>query len=368
MQTDYIFAGGGAFGSVAERLVANNMQVNVLRPYTENGHSFITNSQGYAQMLTSNAATLRKDEWVKLDTAVIQAARPRLKAWTDLGSLSGTYGGFNGMGSMVLESESQSDPGEASVSFDGLVEGRNDSPLYQLEGLPLPITHSDFFMSARRRTISQTTGSPIDTSMAEAAARRVAEKVEQTTIGTITGAVLDPKNANDYRRTPRIHGYVTFPDRLVKADMSDPTDAGWDPSATVHDVLDALEALRENFFYGPFVLYHSPDWQTYLDGDYYRLESSGAVAPTKTLRSRLKEIEDIRDVKRLDFLIKPFTFVFVQMTTDVARAVNGLNITTVQWETKGGMQLNFKVMCIHVPQLRSDFYGNCGILEATVGG
>ena len=55
----------------------------------------------------------------------------------------------------------------------------------------------------------------------------------------------------------------------------------------------------------------------------------------------------------------------VQMTSDVARAVVGMDITTVQWESKGGMQLNFKVMCINVPQIRADFYGNCGILHAT---
>jgi hypothetical protein len=57
--------------------------------------------------------------------------------------------------------------------------------------------------------------------------------------------------------------------------------------------------------------------------------------------------------------------VMVQMTPDVARAVNGMDITTVQWESQGGMRLNFKVMCIQVPQLRADYYGNCGILDAT---
>jgi hypothetical protein len=55
----------------------------------------------------------------------------------------------------------------------------------------------------------------------------------------------------------------------------------------------------------------------------------------------------------------------VQMTPDVARAINGQDITTVQWETKGGMQLNFKVFCIQVPQLRADAYNNCGIMHAT---
>jgi hypothetical protein len=37
----------------------------------------------------------------------------------------------------------------------------------------------------------------------------------------------------------------------------------------------------------------------------------------------------------------------------------------VQWETVGGMRLNFKVMAIQVPQIREDFNGNCGICHAT---
>ena len=61
----------------------------------------------------------------------------------------------------------------------------------------------------------------------------------------------------------------------------------------------------------------------------------------------------------------PFTFIMVQMTPDVCRAVNGMDITTVQWEAVGGMRLNFKILTVSVPQLRADFYGNCGIAVAT---
>lgn len=368
-----VISDGVASGAVADRLLAHDMDPGYLRPYIETegphrGRPLVANRRG--QVMAANAATLRKDEWAMFDTQVIKAARERLSAWNDLGSLSGTFGGFNGMASMVLEHETMSDPGEASVSFDGLVQGVNDAPEFQLEGLPLPITHVDFFFSSRRLAISRKMGTPIDSSMAEAAGRRVAESVEKTTIGLQVGSILDPKNATSlYGRTPKVYGYTNFPDRLTKDDFTDPSDSGWDPAATLDDVLDAVEALRENKFYGPFMLYHSPAWSRYLDADYYRLESNGAVAPTKTLRNRLREIEDIRDVKRLDLFTdtnNPFQFVFVQMTTDVARAVNGLNMTTVQWETQGGMRLNFKVMCIHVPQLRSDHYGNCGLLHGKV--
>jgi hypothetical protein len=59
-----------------------------------------------------------------------------------------------------------------------------------------------------------------------------------------------------------------------------------------------------------------------------------------------------------------FTLILVQLTSEVARAVNGMDITTVQWEEKGGMRLHFKVMAIQVPQLRADYYGQMGLLHA----
>ena len=96
-----------------------------------------------------NATTLRKDDWLKMDAAVVRAARQRLRAWSDLAA-SSSFGGFNGMSKMVLEWETQSDPGEAIVDMDGLTEGRGDSPLFQLEGLPLPITHSSRVVEAGR--------------------------------------------------------------------------------------------------------------------------------------------------------------------------------------------------------------------------
>ena len=302
-----------------------------------------------------NATSLRKDEWLKLDNVVLRAARQRLRAWDDLAG-SNMYGGFNGMGKMVLEHETMSDPGEAMVDMDGLTEGRTDAPRYQLEGLPLPITHSNFWYSSRRLSVSRNSGTPLDTTMAEAAARRVAEKIEQTVIGTVTG--LTYGNANDYGRTPTVYGYTNFPARLTKTDMTAPT--GSNGSTVLTDWLNMRDLLYAGKFYGPFMVYTSTNYDQYLDNLFSTTEPSAG-----TLRSRLLEIEGISGIRRLDYLTSGFQVIFVQMTSDVARAVNGMDLTTVQWESQGGMRLNFKVMAINVPQLRADFDGNCGILHGT---
>jgi len=329
-----------------------------------------------------NATMLRKEEWLELDKVVLKAARLRLRAWSDLAAAN-TFGGFNGMAKMILEHETMSDPGEAVVDMDGLTDGRNDHPKFQLEGLPLPITHSDFWYSARKLAVSRGgLGTPLDTVSGEAAARRVAEMVEKTTIGVETGVTYGGASTQTggYGRNSTVYGFTNFTNRLTKTNLTTPT--GSNPNATVSDVIAMRQQLYNNKFYGPFMLYHSTDWDTYLDNDYaFTNGSNWATNPSMTLRDRLRKIEGIVDVRRLDFLqstatafasaperitsANPFTLLMVQQTADVARAVIGMNMTTVQWESRGGMQLNFKVMCIYVPQLRADFNGNCGILHAT---
>ena len=63
-----------------------------------------------------------------------------------------------------------SDPGEALVDMDGISEGRNDAPSFELNGMPLPITHSDFTISKRKLAASRNGNKPLDLNMAEKAA------------------------------------------------------------------------------------------------------------------------------------------------------------------------------------------------------
>lgn len=386
MFVDFI-QNGQAHGEVGQQLAGCQYDPGMLRPYIDShGQRCVTINSGMRlnhntgkyephmkKVLISdlqrrginspvfNATALRKEEWLQLDTVVLRAARQRLRAWSDLAAAN-SFGGFNGMSKMILEHETMSDPGEAIVDMDGLTSGRTDAPKFQLEGLPLPITHSDFWFSARRLAVSRNTGTPLDTTMGEAAGRRVAEMIEKTYIGVETGITYGGASTyvGGYGRTSSVYGLTNFPSRLTKTNMTVPT--GSNPEVTIADVLAMRNSLYANKFYGPFMVYHSTDWDLYLDNDYARLGGNNA---NMTLRDRIRAIEGITDVRRLDFLTSTYTMILVQMTADVARAVNGMDITTVQWESQGGMRVNFKVMCIQVPQLRADFNGNCGILHGT---
>ena len=233
MYTDFVLNGQGN-GPVGEIMAGTRFETGLLRPYIDHdGIKKVTINTGRSsfndktneydpiyeevaindlqkQDITSpvfNATSLRKDEWIQLDQVVLRAARQRLRAWADL-SAANPFGGFNGMGKFILEHETMSDPGNAQVDMDGLTEGRNDAPQFQLEGLPLPITHSNFWFSSRRLAISRNSGTPLDTTMAEAAGRRVAEQIEKTTIGTVAG--LTYGTASEYGRSPTVYGYTIY--------------------------------------------------------------------------------------------------------------------------------------------------------------
>lgn len=350
MLTDVI-QNGVAFGDVAARLLQTGCNVNAMRPYQEaDGRVYITvmeNGVARAVPIQNVTATLRKDDWKLLDDAIVKAALPRLKAVADLRSAGLTFTIPQGMGKTVLETETQSDIEDADISMDGLRQGNNDRPLFELTNLPLPIIHKDFNFSLRQVLNSRNGGSPLDTTTAELAGRKVAESAEKLLLGVSSSYTYGGGT---------IYGYTNYPSRMT-ATMTAPTAAGWAGVTLLTELLAMRTQSQAAFHYGPYTLYNSPNWDQYLDNDY-------TTGYPKTTRNRIGEVSDFSTPMTLDYLTG-FTFLMIQMTSDVIREVIGMDITSVQWETVGGMQLNFKVMAIMVPQLRADQNSRTGIVHGS---
>lgn len=339
-------------GGVADRLIASNGDVRVLRPFVGNdGRSYIDHNGPDGKpsvMVTNTPATLRKDDWIQLDQAILRVQKNRLRVFNDLRRRGLSYTIGAGMGKTTLEHQTQSDIGPAQVSMDGNRRGESDRPLFELEGIPLPLIHKDFEFPLREILASRQNGhQSLDSSNAELAARRIAETVEALTIG----------NYGSFQYAGRsLYGYTTFPDRIAYT-LTPPDSAGWTPAVTVHEVLGMRQASMDAFYYGPWMLYHSTDWDEYMDDDY------SAAKGDNTLRERLMKIRGIEAVESVDNL-SGWQMILVQMTSDVAQAVVGMEMMTLQWESNGGMMLHFKIMCMLLPRLRSDYNGNTGIVHA----
>lgn len=358
-----VIMNGQADGEVAKRLLQYGGDPGALRPWLGNdGRSYVTVNAGtpHEKSLVTNAvATLRKDEWVLLDTQIIKVAKQRLKAWKHLMEQGLRYDIPNGLAKTVVQYQNQSDITTATISMDGLRESQRDRPVFDIVNLPLPIVHKDFSFSARELLASRTSAntmaggdgvsSALDTTTGQLAGRRVAEEVEKLLLGTSSSYAFGGGT---------IYGYTNYPYRATKS-MTTPT--GSNAAATLADVLDMRYKSQLMFHYGPWVLYASTSWDQYLDNDY--ILTGGNVA-TMTLRQRLKMIEGITDVVTVDYLPAK-TMVMVELNPEVIRGVTGMDIVTVDWATHGGMQMNFKVMCIMVPQLRADQNNNTGIVHGT---
>lgn len=344
-KVDVIF-NGQAFGNTAQRLLASGFNVNALRPWiNERGECFV-NMGG--QSVRVNAATLRKDEWKHYDEAIIKVAEDRLIGIADLISAGLTYTIPNGMGSTVLEYEDMSDFEAADLSMDGATRGQKDRPQFDIKYLPLPIIHKDFMINTRVLNASRTKGQPLDTTNAELASRKVAEKLEDI---LFNGASTYTYGGGT------IYGYTDYTSRNTYT-----LSAHWDDSAAtgetvLEDVLGMKQKLINAGFYGPYVLYIPTNFETALDEDF----KSGS---DKSVRQRLLEISSLRDIKVADKLTAD-EVVLVQMTSDVVRLVQGMPVAPVEWQTEGGMINHYKVMTIQVPQIRSDQSGNCGICHGS---
>lgn len=390
------FLNGQPHGEQAQMLQEVRYQPGMLRPYLYKGRRYVTLNSG--PMLTTNAqgkpcdpyrapqvhllddlerkgfyspvgnaASLTKEAWIQLDNVVRKEKRKRLRAIADLQSAGLTISGFNAMGKSTYEHQVMSDPGVAMVDMDIINDGRGDSPLVKIRSIPLPITYSMFQFSQRLEMISEGSGMPLRTTNAEWATRRVLETIEKTLIGEVTGitygSVSTGPTAHD--GSSRVYGYTNYTNRNTKTDLTLPT--GANPDDTLQDVLEIMTTLKGDNFFGPYMIYHSPDYDAYMDQDYF-INNTGiaqASGTSITLRNRLRAIDGIMDVRRLDWLDDTFTLIVVQMDSDTVMLIDGMAPSMVQWDTRGGMQKNFMVWAIEVPLLMATYSGNCGILHAT---
>jgi uncharacterized linocin/CFP29 family protein len=341
---DYI-VGNAVHGSVAMKLSQNGFDPRCLRPWVnKQGHAFVVNGAG--QVVTANNSLLRKDEWKEYDRVVVQVARERLVAVDDLLSRGLTYNISNGMGKSVLEYEDISDMEDASLTMDALADNDKDRLEYDLKFLPLPILHKDFGFSARFLSTARSNNNPLDTTHAQVAARKVAELAEDLLVNGVT-------NYNFGGGT--IYGYTTFPSRNTVSLSLNWDDASKTGEQILADVLAMKQAAIDDNFFGPYVLYIPTNYETVLDEDF-------KANSDKTIRQRLLEIDSITEIKVIDKLSDD-NVLLVQMTSDVIREVIGMMPTTMQWDEKGGLYHQFKVMAIMIPQPRADQEGKCGIVH-----
>lgn len=308
-----------------------------------------------------NAVTMTRDDWVQIDRAVQRATRQPLTAWPDL-LAAGRVGGFDAWSKMTLEYSAATDAGEVVKDMDATSPGRDDIPLDLLRSVPLPVIHGDCSFPQRYLDQRSAAGMPIDTEMVEQLTRRGWEMVEQTLVGTVAGVTYGTRAAGlfPHTGTSTEYGWTNFPYRVTKTDLTTPT--GANPEAVVQDVMEMIETMNGNGYFGPFTLYHSTPYSIWLNSDYFR---SGGTSANTTLRARLMDVEGITAIRRLNFLTSGYQLILVDYNRGQFQAIDGMQPRTVQWAERGGMIQKLMVMMIQVALLRAPYSGVAALVHGT---
>lgn len=338
------------WGDSYQKLIQNHGDPGILRPWLgRDGRSYITRMVQNERtgiwekrnFVSNTPATLTYDAWKQFDNTVIQVLRERLVAFADLRNRGLVYNLPNGMAHTVLQYQTMGDITGASIGMSPARRSEGDRPESDLALFPLPLVYKDFDIDQRELMTSRLGVMPLDTTNASLSARKVAEALEDMTLGT--AAVFK------YAGTS-VYGYTNHPGRNVKSDMTVPT--GANGPTVLGDILTLRQTLIDDKHYGPYVVYVNTQWSEVLDDDFNTAKGSD------TLRQRILRLPDIQDVKTADRLpTSNWHIVMVEMKSEVVRAVMGMEVQTVQWESQGGFMKHYKVICLQVPQIRYDQNG-----------
>jgi len=319
--------GTKGFGSVAMRLLQNGMNVNSLR----------TND------------VLHKEEWLLFDRTVIDISRAQLVGVKDLLAVPNLrFPVADAMGITMVQHEKASDMSDASVDMTGMAGAEKDRQSFTLVNIPLPIIHKDFSMSLRALTAGSRQGTPVDTSQAAVASRREVDAMESM---LFKGVAISATGLTGGSGT--IYGYTNFPDRTTGS-----VTAAWSTATGAQILTDTVrligDAQNKNHF-GPYNLYVPVAVYVHL------LDDLKAQVATSIL-TRLLEIPNITSVKGTSQLTSS-NIVLVQMLSDTVDWIDGIQPTTVMWETGGGLMVHFKVLAIGAPRVKSDSSSQSGVVH-----
>lgn len=347
-----------------EVLGERQLSVHARRPFFDkrDGCSYVLVLQGrddkgkpvYQKLRTNATALLQYDEWKDIDRVVLAAAAQRLVGIQDLRA-AGLQHGLGSIGQTISQWDRASHITEADVSMSAATQGEKDTVAYRPQFVPVPIVHKDFQLELRRLVASRQFGESLDTTMAELAGRRVAEKSEQILfLGESTINLQDPTLG-----TGIVYGYTTHPDRN-RVNMTVPWDeldgSAGENAQIIEDVQAMQQASRNARYYGPWVLYIPSHYEAKMDEDYRGPTSSD----TRTVKERIMALTGISDVRVADFMTGD-NVVLVAMQKEVVDLAVAQDVSTVQWTVTGGMVEEYKVMAVWVPRLKSDFDGRSGI-------
>ena len=300
----------------------------------------------HIQKLRNNATTLRHEDWVHWDKVALGVSQSRLTIVKDLIAAGLVRTDFT-LGDSLALYEKISEFTTGVVSMDG-ASSEKDALLFTTAGTPLPIFRKDFDLTDRQILASQERGGYLPTEGIKASTRIINE-MQDSMIWNGLPAIA----SGGYGVT----GLTTAANRNTKA-INNAWGSGTE--TPLADVTDMIKKARDDFFYGPYVLYVSSDNWMYIHNDF------STVKGEKTLKDRLEllpgmGVGSVREGTGLG----DGTLVLVQMTDDVIQLNVAQSIITVPGIKTALFQNRFTTWSCMSITCKSDTTGKSGIVHAT---
>lgn len=305
----------------------------------------------YAERPIQTNATLRKDEWINLEDAILEAARERLVIVDDLRSAGLTYN-VGGLGTLVSEWETASEITDAEITMDGDTQTNKDRQEFGLTGVPIPIVMKDFSIPERMLMASRQRGASLDVTTGSEAGRSVARRSEKM---VFYGAGIGATNSSGTLYT--IPGIFTFANRETYT-ISDWANGATTPETILSDILGMIAKMEtEQRCYGPFNLYIPNTFSSRFREDF-------KANSDKTLMQRVLDEPMISAVRVAD-VIEGGNVALIAMNNRYLDLAVASDLTTVQWQSGSGFTNHFKNYAAWAPRLKTDFDGRTGILHGS---
>lgn len=292
---------------------------------------------------------LREEDWEDIDAAVIRESRGVLSGVADLRS-RGLIHNLGSIGVLISQYETLSEFSEATEAMSPLSESERDKGNFALVGVPVPVVFKDFDVDMRQAAArDRGEGESLDTTYAELATRKVAEKLEDALFngGTIT------LNGNTAA------GYTSHADRNTFT-ITTAWDAVTDNDEIVNDVLALKQANVDDDYRDQFILYIPGNYETVMDED---LDSSSGSG--ETVRERILRVQGIQDIQT-SLALADDNVILVSLRSDVVDWAEAQDITPTQWDIQGGLGSRFKVMAVAAPRVKSTQGNKSGVAHGSV--
>jgi uncharacterized linocin/CFP29 family protein len=301
--------------------------------------------------LTVNSA-LRKNEWEELDRQIVAAAVPPLRMLNLLVSrgLTRTLGG---LGTLMAQYNAVGEMTPANATLRGHASIEKDLIDSTLAGVPVPVIAKEFEMDERLLANSRMLGDGLDVANGAAAARVVAEKMEDLLINGDTSINLQGQT---------VYGLTSHPSRITGTATSF---GGGVWSAAIDNAVKTIAGmigqLQAKNFFGPYGVFASINQFNTAALTYY-VDGSG-----DTPRDRIMRMANVAVMEQIPQLVDG-TVLVVQLdsnTVQAAYAPGYFPSTTREWSSGDGMLNSFKVMAVYTPIIKAAVGSKLGVAHAT---